>query len=81
LVTVAVGALLLWAAPASRAIPLIQLLGWLALLKGVYLLVAPRKQLMGIVQWWNRLSHGSLRLWGLVSLGVGIAMLASRRLP
>ena len=78
LVTVTVGLLFLWAAPSSRAILFIQILGWLTILKGAYLLVGPRKQLMRIVEWWHGLPQGGLRVWGLVSLAVGLAILAAR---
>lgn len=75
LVTLGIGALLIWAAPVSRAVLFIQVLGWLTVLKGIYLLIAPRGQLVGVVKWWNRLSEGRYRLWGLVTLTLGAAIL------
>jgi hypothetical protein len=71
----AIGGVLLWAAPASQAPLYIQVLGGLSLLKGVYLFVAPKAQLAGIVRWWQRMAPAGLRLWGLVTLFMGGAVL------
>ena len=76
-VTGGLGVLLILAAPASRATGFIHVLGVLSILKGIYLLVAARSQLIGIVNWWNRLSQKAYRLWGLVTLVIGVAILAT----
>ena len=75
LVTAGVGLLFLWAASASRAPLFIQVLGALSILKGIYLLVAPRAPLLAVVKWWNHLSPGTYRVWGLVTLAMGAAVL------
>ena len=78
LVTVGVGVLLLWAAPAGRATLFIQVLGCLSVLKGIYLLIAPRAQLMGVVTWWNRLPQMAHRVWGVVALAMGAVIITTR---
>ena len=75
LVTLGVGALLICAASASRAPIYIYVLGWTSVAKGVYLVIAPRPQLLRVVTWWHGLSQGFLRLWGVVALGMGAAIL------
>lgn len=72
-----IGALLVWAAPASRAPIFIQVLGGITLLKAAYLLVAPKRQLKEIVDWWNGLSQGRYRLWGLLTLALGIGIITT----
>ena len=77
LVTAGVGGLIIWAAPASRAAAFIQALGGLTLLKAIYLLVAPKAQLIGLVTWWNQLPPRTYRLWGLLSLALGATILVT----
>jgi len=71
----AVGLLLLWAAPASRTPVFIRALGWVGVLKGIVLLVAPREPLVRCVSWWNDLPQAGLRLWGAVAMAFGAAVL------
>ena len=78
LVPFGLGLLLLWAAPASRAPRLIQVMGGLGVLKGAYLLLAPAGQLAGVVRWWHQLSPSGHRWWGLMSLLLGAAILVTR---
>jgi uncharacterized protein YjeT (DUF2065 family) len=75
MVTLALGVVILWAAPASRAVTFIYVFGGLSVLKGIYLLIAPRAQLLEIVRWWNTLPQPILRVWGAVAVGIGAAML------
>ncbi|MBI2105107.1 MAG: hypothetical protein HYT90_06005 [Candidatus Omnitrophica bacterium] len=77
LLPLAVGLLVLWAAPASRVPTFIRTLGWLGVLKGIVLLIAPREPLMQFVSWWHRLPSGGLRLWGVVAAAFGAAILGS----
>ena len=77
LLTLAVGAVIFWAAPASHAPVFIQILGGISVGKGVYLLVAPRDQLMGVMEWWYRLPPSSVRLWGLVAVIIGVGVLGT----
>ena len=75
--TAAFGAALIWAAPASNSPGFITVLGWLTLFKAGYLVVAPRQQLKAVVHWWEHLSQGSYRLWGLFSLVVGVCIITT----
>ena len=77
LLPLAVGMLLLWAAPGSRAPVFIRTLGGLGVLKGIVLLIAPREPLVRFVSWWNYLSPAGLRLWGGLVMAFGAAMLVS----
>jgi hypothetical protein len=52
-------------------------LGILALLKGVYAAVGPSSQVKGILEWWfNQADDITIRLWGLISFTLGIALLS-----
>ena len=76
-VTIAFGALFFWAAPASRATIFVQTLGGIAVLKGIYLVLAPRAQLTGIVTWWQQVPRRTLRLLGLFTFAIGASILTS----
>lgn len=71
------GLLMLWAAPASRAMLLIQVLGVLAMLKGVLLLALPAAALSRFVSWWLGLVRAAYRVWGLAALAIGIIIVRS----
>jgi len=73
-----VGLLLFWAAPASRSEGLIQVLGGLAVIKGLYLCAAPRAQVTRLMSWWLGRSPGVWRAWALLSLGLGALVLMMR---
>ena len=77
LVTAGFGVLFVWAATASRISPFIYVLGGLTMLKGIYLLLAPRAQLVGLVDWWNRLPQLAYRVWGAVALALGGLIVAT----
>ena len=52
-------------------------LGILAIVKGVYLVVGSSSQLKGIFEWWfNQADDSTIRLWGLISFTLGIAVLS-----
>jgi len=77
-VTLGLTLLILWAAPASRYPLFILFLGALSALKVVYLLLMPRSQLEDVLTWWREMPDLTCRLWGLVTLAMGAAVLATR---
>ncbi len=76
-ISLAFGLLLLWALPASQAPMLIWILAGMSLAKAVYLFLASRAHLNRVVEWWLKLPLIRLRLWGLVALVMGAAVLAT----
>mgnify|MGYP001043728521 CR=1 FL=1 len=53
------------------------ILGLLAVIKGVYLLVAPLKQVKGLFEWWfHKASEETIRLMGLIAIILGSAILS-----
>lgn len=53
------------------------LVGLLAIAKGVYLLRAPRARVEALLHWWaSRADKRTLRLWGIVALILGSALLS-----
>jgi uncharacterized protein YjeT (DUF2065 family) len=53
------------------------ILGLLAVIKGVYLLVAPLKQIKGLFEWWfHKASEETIRLMGLIAIILGSAILS-----
>lgn len=77
LLVLALGALILWAAPASRAPIFIRVLGGLSIAKGLYLLLAPRAQLGRFVARWTGLPADVYRLWGLAAAVIGGLLIAT----
>lgn len=52
-------------------------LGILALGKGIYLLISPKKHMDTIITWWiNDVQHITYRFWGLVILVLGMTLLS-----
>lgn len=52
-------------------------IGMLAIIKGVYLVAGPSSQVKGIFAWWfNQADESTIRLWGLISFVLGIAVLS-----
>lgn len=52
-------------------------LGAMALLKGIYLIAAPTKQVNGLLEWWfNRAGEPTIRLFGLIAFTLGSAVLS-----
>ena len=68
LFTILVGLGLLIAARQTRWSAFIAVLGVTTAIKGLYLLIAPREQLLGVVRWWDQLQPPLYRLWGAVSI-------------
>jgi uncharacterized protein YjeT (DUF2065 family) len=53
------------------------ILGFLALLKGMYVIIAPSAQIKGLIdRWFTRAGHRSMRLYGLIVFVLGIAILS-----
>ena len=75
LLPLGIGLALLWASRTGRFPGFIRLLGVLSILKGSYLLLAPRPSALRILHWWEGLPAAQYRLWGLLSLIIGIALL------
>ena len=54
---------------------IIVIIGTLALVKGVYFLLSPKKQMDTLVNWWAyRAQDITYRLWGLIILILGITL-------
>lgn len=71
------GIAFLFAASASRVPWLIRLFGFMGILKGVYILVAPRNLYDQINSWYlDSLSDQAYRLWGIIALILGTAILS-----
>jgi len=75
--TAVLGVLIVWASPVSRTPLFIQVLGGLTLLKGAYLLLAPKDQLPRVLNWWFQRPRRSYVLWGLTSLVLGVAIITT----
>jgi uncharacterized protein YjeT (DUF2065 family) len=74
-VTVLLGVLIWWAAPASGVSRFIQVLGGITVVKGLYLIIAPREQLRRVIDWWYGLPRTAVRYWGVVAIVPGGAIL------
>ena len=72
-----IGWLLLWAAPASEVTVYVKVLGWLALLKGVYFLLLPAKSITGVITWWLDLPAGAYVMWGFIAVAAGLPILVT----
>lgn len=74
-VPLAFGYLLLWAAPASELPIYVKMLGWITVLKGMHFLIAPAKQITGMMDWWLKLPQGAYIIWGYVAVAMGLPIL------
>ncbi len=55
--------------------PLIFILGLLAVIKGLYLLLGPPSQIQRLLEWWfDRAGETTIRMWGIITLVLGIAV-------
>ena len=70
-----IGAILIVCARASRYLWLVAILGVLAIAKGVYLLIAPKKQVDKFTEWWLSRSDKLYRGIGIVALVIGLMVL------
>lgn len=56
------------------------IIGLLATSKGVYFLIAPPKQIRGLLEWWFvKAGPGTVRLFGLIAFVLGVAVLSYLR--
>jgi uncharacterized protein YjeT (DUF2065 family) len=69
------GILFLLAASSSSQVTFIVILGLLSLLKGLVFLFGPREKVKGMIDWWFKASDKTYRVWGVVVMGLGIAIL------
>jgi hypothetical protein len=68
--------LALWfAAPQSRAPLLLQVLGVVAIVAAVVIPLMGLDRFKALVDWWSKLSPGAQRLWSLVAVAFGAAIL------
>ncbi|MBW1806306.1 MAG: hypothetical protein JRJ06_08075 [Deltaproteobacteria bacterium] len=53
------------------------ILGLLGIIKGVYGFIGPQAQIKGLLDWWfHKAGDGTIRLYGLISFTLGIAILS-----
>ena len=69
------GILFLLSASSSSQVTFIVILGLLSLLKGLVFLFGPREKVKGMIDWWFKASDKTYRVWGVVVMGLGIAIL------
>jgi len=71
MVRLAVGVLLVLAAPHSRFPLTFGILGWLAILAALLIPVAGRRRIGRLLDWWSRRTPPEIRLWSLAGLAFG----------
>jgi hypothetical protein len=57
------GVALLLAAPSSRAVPYLQLLGWIAIVSGIVTPFFGVRRFEAILEWWRQRTPWAVRLW------------------
>lgn len=72
-----IGAAFFWAAPASRAPLLIQILGVFTIAKGLLWLLIPAPLGIRMIEFWTNLPRAGLLIWGCFAVGLGAAVLGS----
>ena len=72
-----VGVLLLLAASSSSQVTFIVILGLISLAKGVFFLFAPRPKVKKITDWWFEATDKTHKAWGVATIVLGIAVLAT----
>jgi uncharacterized protein YjeT (DUF2065 family) len=73
----AVGVLLILSAGASGAPWFIVIMGILAIVKGVYFLLAPHGQTEALLSWWFESAQDrTYRFWGLIMVLLGMVVLS-----
>jgi len=73
----AAGILFLLSASSSSQVTFIVILGLLSLLKGLAFLFGPREKVKGMIDWWLQAPDKTHKIWGVVVMGLGIAVLAT----
>ncbi|MBW1859411.1 MAG: hypothetical protein JRI70_04870 [Deltaproteobacteria bacterium] len=71
------GILFLLAASSSSQATFIIVLGLLALLKGLIFLFGPQEKVKRMMEWWLECSDKMYRVWAVVVIGLGIAILVT----
>lgn len=66
------GVLLVYSAFSSRLHWFVNTIGLLALAKGFFFIFSPEKKAKPFIDWWLKASLSIYRLWGLVTLALGI---------
>ncbi|MBW2260084.1 MAG: hypothetical protein JRF18_06485, partial [Deltaproteobacteria bacterium] len=67
----------LLAASSSSQATFIIVLGLLALLKGLIFLFGPQDKVRRMIEWWLECSDKMYRVWAVVVIGLGIAILVT----
>jgi len=76
-VPIIVGVLFLLSASSSSQVTFIVVLGLLALSKGLLFLFGPRQKVKKMIDWWFESSDKVCRVWGILCMALGIAVLAT----
>ena len=76
-VAIADGVLFLLSASSSSQVTFIVVLGLLSLLKGLVFLFGPREKVKGMIDWWFATSDKAHKVWAVVVMGLGIAILVT----
>jgi hypothetical protein len=71
LVRLAIGVLLVLAAPHSRFPLAFEILGWIAIVAALLVPVVGRERIGRLLDWWSRRSTPGIRLWSLAGLAFG----------
>ena len=74
---IAVGVLLLLSASSSSQVTFIVILGLLSLAKGVLFLFAPRQKIRKMMDWWFEMTDKIHKVWGVATIVLGMAVLAT----
>lgn len=83
-VQLAIGLVLVRAAPSSRSPVSLRVLGAIALAEAVLMPLLGQGRTRAIAQWWGSQTFGSLRLWAILELTIGVLVVlavAPRRRP
>ena len=72
-----VGVLMLLSASSSSQPTFIVILGLIALTKGLVFLFAPREKVKRVIDWWFEGTDRTQKVWGVLSLALGIAVLGT----
>jgi uncharacterized protein YjeT (DUF2065 family) len=71
------GILFFLAAPTSSQPTFIVILGVLSLAKGLLLMFGPHEKIKRLMHWWFEASEQLYRIWGLLALVLGVAVLVT----
>lgn len=74
-IRLAVGAALIWAAPATRFPAVVQVVGWIAVAAGIVTAMIPQPVVARMAGGFSRLKSASIRTIGAVTLGLGALLI------